>query len=101
MAERLRVAVVGGGIGTFHLDAYTSLPELYEVVALCDIDRDKAQRLADTHGIPRITTDIADLCRIDDLDVIDICTPPYLHFAHVQQVLAAGKHAKGDSADQP
>ncbi len=93
MAERLRVAVVGGGEGAVHLDAYNSLPELYEVVALCDIDRDKAQRVADTHGIPRITTDIASLCRIDDLDVIDICTPPHLHFAHVQQVLAAGKHA--------
>ena len=37
--------------------------------------------------------DIAELCRLDDLDVIDICTPPQAHFAQIQQTLAAGKHA--------
>ncbi len=93
MPERLRVAVVGGGIGSSHITAFKTLPELYEIVAMCDIDRDKAQRVADEHGIPRVTTDLDDLCRMDDLDVIDICTPPHLHFAQIQQVLAGGKHA--------
>src|SRR5918997_1968393 len=63
MPERLRVAVVGGGIGVSHINAYKSLPELYDLVAM------------------------------DDLDVIDICTPPHLHFAQIKQVLGAGKHA--------
>lgn len=93
MPEQLRVAVVGGGIGVYHINAYKELPEQYELVALCDIDRDKARRIADEHAIPRVTTDIAELCRMDDLDVIDICTPPHLHFQQVEQVLAAGKHA--------
>ena len=93
MPERLRVAVVGGGIGVHHIRAYKELSELYDLVAICDIDRAKAQQIAAEHGIPRFTTDIADLCRMDDLDVIDICTPPHLHFGQVQQVLAAGKHA--------
>jgi predicted dehydrogenase len=30
---------------------------------------------------------------MDDLDVIDICTPSYLHYSQTRQVLAAGKHA--------
>lgn len=93
MAARLGVAVVGGGIGVSHIKAYKSLPELYDLVAICDIDRDKARRVADEHAIPRAIMDFADLCRMDDLDVIDICTPPHLHFAQSQQALAAGKHA--------
>src|SRR6185503_5042567 len=93
MPERLRVAVVGGGIGKLHIDAYKSLPERYDLVALCDIDRAKAQQIASEQAIARVTTDIAELCRMDDLDLIDICTPPHLHFEQVQQVLAAGKHA--------
>jgi predicted dehydrogenase len=93
MPERMRVAVVGGGIGVFHINAYKSLPELYDLAAICDIDRAKAQQLATDHGIPRVTTDIADLCQMDHLDAIDSCTPPHLHYDHVQQVLAAGKHA--------
>ena len=93
MAEKLRVAVVGGGIGVHHIKAYKSLPALYDVVAVCDIVRTKAQQIADEHAIPRVTTDVAELCRMDDVDVIDICTPPHLHFTQIQQVLAAGKHA--------
>jgi predicted dehydrogenase len=93
MPERLRVAVVGGGIGKLHIDAYKSLPERYDLLALCDIDRAKAQQIASDQAIARVTTDIAELCRMDDLDLIDICTPPHLHFEQVQQVLAAGKHA--------
>jgi predicted dehydrogenase len=84
---------VGGGIGKLHIDAYKSLPERYDLVALCDIDRAKAQQIASEQAIARVTTDIAELCRMDDLDVIDICTPPHLHFEQIQQVLAAGKHA--------
>ncbi len=31
-------------------------------------------------------------CRLDDLDVVDLCTPPYLHAAQTLQALEAGKH---------
>ena len=93
MPERLRVAVVGGGIGVSHIHAYKNLSALYDLVAICDIDRDRASRIAAAHAIPRVTADIADLCHMDDVAVIDICTPPQLHFAQIQQVLAAGKHA--------
>ena len=93
MPERLRVAVVGGGIGTHHIKAYKSLPEMYDLVAICDIDRGKAEQVAAENAIPRAITDIAELCRMDDLDVIDICTPPHLHFEQIKQVLAAHKYA--------
>jgi predicted dehydrogenase len=92
-SERLRVAVVGVGIGRAHLRGYQAVPERFAVVALCDIDAERARPVAEERGIPRVVTDLAELCRMDDLDVIDICTPPHLHFEQVQQVLAAGKHA--------
>jgi predicted dehydrogenase len=92
-SDRLRVAVVGAGIGRAHVGGYQSLPALFDVVALCDIDAERARPLAEQAGIPVVVTDLAELCRMDDLDVIDICTPPHLHFEHIQQVLAAGKHA--------
>ena len=42
MTTRLKVAVVGGGIGTQHIDALLELPEQFELVAFCDIDPAKA-----------------------------------------------------------
>ena len=92
-SDRLRVGVVGVGIGRSHVRGYQAVPERFEVLALCDIDADRARPIAEEHGIPRLVTDMAELCRMDDLDLIDICTPPHLHFEQIQQVLAAGKHA--------
>jgi len=93
MDGKFRVGVVGCGIGQAHVHAYQSLPEQFEVVAVCDADEARARALAAACAIPRVSTDLADLCRMDDLDVIDVCTPSYLHASQVQQVLAAGKHA--------
>jgi predicted dehydrogenase len=93
MNQQLRVAVVGGGVGKQHVSAFQELPEQFEVVAICDIEAAKARAIAEEAHIARVSTDIGELCRMDDLDVISICTPPHLHFEQIQQVLAAGKHA--------
>ena len=90
--HRLRVGVVGLGVGRAHLEAYRTLPALFEVVAVCDLDAARAEAAAEQFGVPTIAPDFDALCRRDDLDVIDICTPPYLHFAQIQQALDAGYH---------
>ena len=90
---RIRVAVLGGGIGRSHLTAYRALPDLFEIAAICDIDRVRATSLAEVFSVSQVITSLDELCGRDDLDVIDICTPPDLHVVHILQVLAAGKHA--------
>lgn len=93
MIAKLRIGVVGSGIGRQHIAAYQSLPDLFQVVALCDVDESKARAVAEANHIPRVFTDIAELDRSDDVDVIDICTPSYLHFEQTRDVLLAGKYA--------
>jgi predicted dehydrogenase len=92
MSERLRVAVVGCGIGTHHMQAYQELPEQFELRAICDIDGEKARKAAETYGAARVVTDFEELCRQNDIDVIDVCTPPHLHYPQVVRALEAGKH---------
>ena len=84
---------MGSGVGGMHISAYQSLPDQYQVLAVCDISKDRAAALAADFSIARCVSSIATLCAMDDLDVIDICTPSFLHFAQVRQVLEAGKHA--------
>jgi predicted dehydrogenase len=90
--RRLRVGVVGSGIGASHIEAYRALPELYEVAALCDIDAGRGGAVAEKFGIP-ITVGHLDRLLESDLDLIDICTPSGLHQAQAIAVLDAGKHA--------
>lgn len=84
---------MGAGIGAAHLRGYQAVADRFEIVALCDIDTARARTVADAHGVARVVSSLDELCRLAELDVIDICTPPHLHFEQVQQVLAAGKHA--------
>jgi predicted dehydrogenase len=92
MGEKLRIGVVGGGIGQQHIYAFQCLSEQFEVVAICDLDEARACEVAERYQISRLTTDFAELCGMDDLDVIDICTPSHLHTAQSLEVLLSGKH---------
>jgi predicted dehydrogenase len=90
--NKLRVAVVGCGIGREHIRALQTLPEWFEVAAVCDSGAGKAAAAAAEFALPRALTSFDDLCALDDVDIIDICTPSYLHHEHALQALAAGKH---------
>jgi predicted dehydrogenase len=93
MSDRLRVAVVGLGIGWQHLQSYRALPELYDVVAVCDLDAEKASKAAAEFEVPHVLGDFQDVLELYALDVIDVCTPPHLHFEQAKAALASGRHA--------
>lgn len=84
----ISVAILGGGIGAQHLDAYRTLPE-FEVRMIVDQDAARLDALA-TGGIAR-ASDIA-TALASDVDLIDICLPPHLHAPIAIDALKAGKH---------
>lgn len=85
------VAVVGCGIGRSHItEGYRKHPDKFRVIALCDIDEARRTRLADEFTVPRRTGSFDELLRMEDLDIIDLCTPPTLHCAQVLAALEAG-----------
>jgi predicted dehydrogenase len=92
MTSPLKVAVVGSGIGKQHVQAYRAAPDLYEITALCDIDRQRGIALVDEYGIPELLTDFEAAIRRPDVDIIDLCTPPHLHFHQICAAIKAGKH---------
>lgn len=91
--KRLKVAVIGCGVGRAHALAYQALPDHFEMVSICDLDLQKAEKLALEVGALGFTADYAGLLEGSDLDVVDICTPPHLHVPMVIEAIQAGKHA--------
>ena len=94
MTRRYRVAVVGAGIGGRHVEGYNANPELFEVAVICDRDAGRAAELAKqvTGGTPEIHGDYDDaLLARPDIDIIDICLPPFLHADAIARALRAGK----------
>lgn len=91
MAEKLRFGIVGCGvIGPTHAEAIASLPDA-QLVAVADLNREKAQKLADKHGGTPYT-DLQEMLTRERLDVVDICTPSGLHGEHACQVMRSGRH---------
>jgi len=75
MKEKLRVGVIGAGrwSTTAHLPGFTRSP-LSEVVVLCDLDREMAEKKARMFNIPDVETDYEKVFSRRDIDVVDIVT---------------------------
>ena len=79
--EKARIGIVGLGsiTQTFHLPILSKFTDA-EIVAVCDVDRAKAQFVADKFKVRRYYNSFEKMLTIEqDLDGIDICTPTILH----------------------
>lgn len=92
----LKVGVVGmRGIGMTHADAHTN-DNLAELVAVCDVIRERADQAAEKYGV-RAYYSVADMLDGEpDLQVVDVCTGGLengsWHYEPVMEAIAAGKH---------
>jgi predicted dehydrogenase len=90
--ELLRVAIVGCGVGRNHIaQGYWQHPDKFRVEALCDVDAARLAAVGEEFSIPRRTRSFDEVLRMDDVDIVDICTPMALHFGQILAALAAGK----------
>jgi predicted dehydrogenase len=91
--DTLRIGILGAaGIAPQALlKPATRVPEV-TVAAVAARDRQRAQRFADRHGIPRVYDSYAGLVAADDLDAVYVPLPNGLHGEWTLRALAAGKH---------
>lgn len=80
MAEKLRYGCIGaGGIARKkHLSNYAKQQDI-EMVAVCDSVLPAAQTLAQDFGIPMVYTDYREMLDRENLDIVSVCTPNFLH----------------------
>ncbi len=93
MKERVTVGVVGAGRAC-ELHAYgyhrSNIPvRLKTVMARRQEQLDDAVK---RFGFEKATTSFDEMLADKEIDVIDICTPPYLHKDEIIRALRAGKH---------
>ncbi len=90
--KRLRIGVVGTGLvaQVMHLPHLASLPDQFEIAALCDLSVRTVQSLAHRYGVPRTFTDMEDMLDSVALDAVLILTP--YHYPQAMAAMAAGLH---------
>lgn len=92
----LKVGVVGvRGIGTKHSECY-SKDELADLVAVCDVVKDRADTVAEKFGVKAYYSLTDMLAAEPDLDIVDVSTGGYengsWHYEPVMEALEAGKN---------
>ena len=90
----INVAIVGlGNISAAHIEAWKTFPDRARIVAMVDIIPEKARARAREYGIDcDIYDDHHDILSREDIDLVDVCTPPYVHAEISINSLKAGKH---------
>ena len=89
----IRIAVVGtGNISHAHIRAYLRFPDRCRIAALVDIVPGKAQRVKERYGLDaEVFTDHREI--LDrEIDLVDVCTPPFVHAEISINALRSGKN---------
>ena len=88
--KKLRAGVIGTGMGRFHMEGYATHPGS-ELVAVCDLNVPEAESFAQKYGAKRVFRDYRKMLAMDELDIVSVAAPNYLHARMTLAALKAGK----------
>jgi UDP-N-acetyl-2-amino-2-deoxyglucuronate dehydrogenase len=93
MPDKIKFAIVGAGnIARHHAESICRHPDA-ELVAVADNSADRARRLAEeVSAAPRLFTDYQEMLKMEEIDVVCICTPSGSHNEVTIAAARAGKH---------
>ncbi|MFC2034993.1 Gfo/Idh/MocA family protein [Chloroflexota bacterium] len=94
MSNKLKVGIVGCGFiaKKRHIPRFMELKNEVDVRAVCDRNESFAQQTAAEYGISGIYHDFTEMLSREDLDLIDICTPPQMHAPLALEGMEHGSH---------
>jgi len=94
MNKPVNIGMAGAGRATeLHMNAlirYTGVPVVFRHIVARRFEQVNAMK--EKYGFIHASLDFEDLLHDPEIDVIDICTPPYAHKEMIIKALAAGKH---------
>lgn len=88
------LGVAGAGRATeLHMNAlkrFSGVPVCYKHISARRFEQ--VNGMKDRYGFINASLDFNDLIEDPEIDVIDICTPPYVHEEMIERAMKAGKH---------
>jgi len=92
--KQITVGLAGSGYAAhLHGNGYKRVSGVaVRLKTIVDIDLEKAKQAAEKYGFEYALTDFNELLKDDEIDVVDICTPPSLHSHMILEALKSGKH---------
>lgn len=81
MKKKLNVAIVGSGLIATkkHIPSILKIKNKLNIIAICDQNIDLAKAVADKYKIKKIYSSLDEMLQKEEIDIVDICTPPFTH----------------------
>jgi len=90
---RVKVGIIGSQFqADIHAESFRIMPDEAEVVAVASPTPGNAAKLAEKYHIPRVFTDYKQMLADDDIEMVTIAAPNYLHAQMCVDAAEAGKH---------
>ncbi len=89
-----KIGIIGCGAVArrSHIPAWQACSNI-EIAALCDPNTEATAEVVQRHSLKcECFTSLDELLERSDVEVVDICTPGFMHYEQAKQCLLAGKH---------
>ena len=89
--EALNIAFAGaGGFALFAINSFLQIPGI-KIIAVTDVNKEAAIQFSKVNNA-KVYDDLSSLLDNNDIDLVYIATPPFLHYQQSKMALLAGKH---------
>ena len=79
-------------IGAKHFEDFQKVSERFSVHTLCGLTREAIDKILQSNTETKVSLNYDDVLKVKEIDIIDICLPPNLHFSACKKAMEAGKH---------
>ena len=90
--KKYQVAIIGTNIGAKHFDSFQKVSDRFNVHTLCGLTREAIDKILQANTDTKVSLNFDDVLKVKEIDIIDICLPPHLHFSACKKAMEAGKH---------
>jgi predicted dehydrogenase len=90
--NKYQVAIIGTNIGAKHYEDFQKVSDKFNVHTICGLTRGAIDKILRSNSSSKVSLNFDDVLKVKEIDIIDICLPPHLHFSACKKSLKAGKH---------
>ena len=90
--KKYQVAIIGTNIGAKHYQDFQKVSDRFNVHTICGLTKKALDKISKSNKNTQTSLDFHEVLKVKEIDIIDICLPPHLHFSSCKKALEAGKH---------